>query len=223
MSRRRAPARAKKSRLGSFLVLVGCLGVLGVVFGAGLFVGRGNLRPRSGGAPAAAHAGRESSARRGEPRAPDRASRDPIPSPVLTFYQDLTAPLTAPPPPPPRPRGAKPAGEHGERSGADGGHAEKRATGAAVTDKTPAEIFAGAAGTAKFTVQVGAFNERAQAERLRATLAAAGQDAYIAEREAAGVSRFRVRVGTYASREEAQAAAQRLAAERHVGTYVTAR
>jgi cell division protein FtsN len=78
------------------------------------------------------------------------------------------------------------------------------------------------AGPSRFTVQVGAFRERAPAEALRATLAAHGHDAYIAEGDGDG-GRFRVRVGSYASREEARSAAARIAVERHAATYVTTR
>jgi cell division protein FtsN len=72
-------------------------------------------------------------------------------------------------------------------------------------------------------VQVGSYNERAQADALRARLASAGHEAYVAEGEAGGVMRFRVRIGAFPTAEEARQAAARLASEAHVATYVTTR
>ena len=69
---------------------------------------------------------------------------------------------------------------------------------------------------------MGAYKAREPAEALRARLAAAGHDAYVAEIDGAAV-RFRVRVGAYATREAAQEVAARLAAGRAFSTYVTVR
>jgi cell division protein FtsN len=94
---------------------------------------------------------------------------------------------------------------------------------AAPRPRAGAEARAGAAGpTARFTVQVGAFNARGPAEALRARLGGAGHDAYVAETGGPG-PRYRVRVGSYVSRDTARQVARRLAAERHLATYVTAR
>jgi cell division protein FtsN len=62
---------------------------------------------------------------------------------------------------------------------------------------------------------------RAQAEALRARLAAGGHDAYVAEGEASGVTRYRVRIGAFSTAEEARQAAVRVASQAHVATYVT--
>jgi len=75
----------------------------------------------------------------------------------------------------------------------------------------------------KFTVQVGAFNARGPADALKAKLAAAGHEAYVAEIDQSGSPRYRVRVGSFATRDEARQVAQRLANERHLPTYVTTR
>ena len=75
----------------------------------------------------------------------------------------------------------------------------------------------------RFTVQVGAFRGRAQAEAVRARLAESGQEADVAEGAAGGVTQYRVRVGTFATRAAARDAAARLGAERQLATYVTTR
>src|SRR5206468_1537916 len=76
------------------LVLVGILTVLGATFGVGVYTGR-IWSARA--AVVAAHAPETEPARRG----PGRGGRLPeAPAPQLTFYRELTAPLTAPPPPP---------------------------------------------------------------------------------------------------------------------------
>ncbi len=74
-----------------------------------------------------------------------------------------------------------------------------------------------------FTVQVGAYKAREPAEALRARLATAGHDAYVVETDGSGGVRFRVRVGAYDTREAAQEAAVRIAADRTLSTFVTAR
>jgi cell division protein FtsN len=135
----------------------------------------------------------------------DRPARSVPPAPVLTFYQDLTAPLTpAPLPPRPKPAGAEravpapPLPGRDERGGAMEG--------------------------ARFTIQVGAYRTRDAAEALQARLVASGHEAYIAESEAPdGSIRYRVRVGSFVSQEGARAAAAKLATERQLSTYVTTR
>src|SRR5206468_11255230 len=101
-------------------------------------------------------------------RGADRAARPTEPTPALTFYQDLTAPLTAPPPT----KAAKPAR-------------------AALPEASLPAPSPGA-----FTIQVGAYKTREPAEALRARLAAVGHDAYVAEIDASGSVRYRVRVGS---------------------------
>jgi DedD protein len=76
--------------------------------------------------------------------------------------------------------------------------------------------------TTPYTIQVGAYKNRRQADDSRQQLASAGLDAYVVTLAAQdGVARYRVRVGTYRSREEAAAAAERLRTQRSLTTFVT--
>lgn len=195
---RRAP-----SRLASALFVVGCLGVLGVTFMLGVMAGR--FWPRGPSAPSAT-ATKETPPARGA----DRTARPPEPTPALTFYQDLTAPLTAPPP----------------IKAAQPGRVERSEKNEAAPKPQPATPEApGPAPTpGAFTIQVGAYKAREPAEALRGRLAAAGHDAYVAEIDAAGSVRYRVRVGSFATREAAQRAADKIVAgERALSAFVTAR
>src|SRR5213080_436470 len=81
-------ARGRRSSpTARLLVLVGIVAVLGGTFLAGVYAGR----------IWSARAPDTEPARRG----PGRGGRLPeVPAPQLTFYRELTAPLTAPPPPP---------------------------------------------------------------------------------------------------------------------------
>lgn len=195
--------RAKRPRGsggGTFLVVVGCLAVLGVTFLLGAMVGRfwpslPSFRPAS-----VAKA----------PRERGREARPAETPPTLTFYQELTAPLTAPP----AARPAKPRAEAPKEPAREAPKPEAPKTEKAEAPEPPAP--------GRFTVQVGAYKTREPAEALRARLAAAGHDAYVAETDASGV-RFRVRVGAYPTREAAQQAAARIAADRAFSTFVTAR
>jgi cell division protein FtsN len=131
---------------------------------------------------------------------------------VLTFYRELTAPLTVPTTPPTR-AAAKPEAKSTELEAKPKETAKPR----------PVETVKAAAPDGAFTVQVGAFKTRAQADALRARLAAGGQQAYVSEIEADGATQYRVRVGSFATREAARDAAVRLASERQLATYVTTR
>jgi DedD protein len=73
-----------------------------------------------------------------------------------------------------------------------------------------------------WTVQVGAYKNRRQADDARQHLSAAGLDAYVVTLAAQeGVARYRVRVGTYRTRDEAVAASERLRARHALTTFVT--
>ena len=74
-------------------------------------------------------------------------------------------------------------------------------------------------GSAKFTIQVAAFRDRAAAERMLEQLAARGIEGYL-EGTPAGI--FRVRVGQFESREAARTLAARLESEQFA-TLVTSR
>ena len=199
------PLRGRHGALaGSFLLVLGCLSVLGTAFMLGVVAAHVWPGFPFGVASSAV------SAKTGKDKG-DRSARAPESMPTLTFYQELTAPLTAPPPArPSRParveRTEPPRADTTERS------------------DVPAAGSAPAAGRdGRFAVQVGAYKAREPAEALRARLAAAGHDAYIVEADGPGAARFRVRVGAFATREAAREAAARLAAERSVPTFITKR
>lgn len=225
------------------LLALGCLTVLGVTFTAGIFAGRQwtQVLPSIGARPG--H----------DPRRDTKVGerKPPAPAPVLTFYQELTAPLTAPPPRPkptkPVEPAAKPAqvavksAEAPKATPVSGpAPADRQAvqkigeTDGATTDvarpptansdhAAPSPAIQPAPVTSnRYTVQVGAFKTREQAEAFRTRLATAGHDAYVADLEGTAGARFRVRVGTFTSRDDARHVAERLAAERFA-TYVTLR
>jgi cell division septation protein DedD len=210
--------RRSGSRTGTFLVLVGIVGVLSATFVAGLWTGRnwpvivGN--PRS---PAAVEAPAP------KPRATGERPRPAEPLPALTFYQDLKAPLTAPPPPPKpvKPRPPEPKREETVPKRDVPPHVEAPPAARTAPTLPPATLPPAAGSGPRFTVQVAAYNVKPLAEALRGTLAAAGHDARVVESEA-GV-RYRVQVGTFPTREAAREAAARLAAERSQPTFVTTR
>ena len=199
------------SRTGTFLVLVGIVGVLTATFVAGVWTGRNwPVLVGTPGVPAPLVE---------PPAKPARAAAErPRPAetlPVLTFYHDLKAPLTAPPPVPKPVRAARPPEiKHEEPA---------RPEPAAARPRPDAAVPAAADGTPSFTVQVAAYNVKPLAEALRTTLAAAGHDARVVETDRGGSARYRVQVGIFATREAARAAAARLATERSLPTFVTTR
>ena len=198
-------SRRDPGRIGSAFFALGCLVVFGSVFAAGMYAGRSwpSLMAWVGPRPVAMKA---DSARRA-------AADARPPTPALTFYEELAAPLAP----------ASPAPSPGK--GAVSVVAEAAGSRPAEPAAEPAERRAGALperAAAGYTVQVGAFGARAAADALRARLAASGHDAYVAEGEPPG-ARYRVRVGAYATRDEARLAARRLALERQIATYVTPR
>jgi cell division protein FtsN len=148
------------------------------------------------------------------------ADRAPEPTEKLTFYQTLTEPLDgpgAPPKPEAKPVAVKlpPAAPPAPTSPAPA------ALKAPAPTLPPAPAPASAA-QSPWTIQVGAYKNRRQAEESRQQLAGAGLDAYVVTLAAQeGVARYRVRVGTYRSREEAATAAERLRAQRSLATFVT--
>jgi hypothetical protein len=212
---RRQPT-PRGSRAASFFLLLGCATVLGGTFATGLWAGRHwpGLMPSIGrGAPHGEQEARGGRALPGRPgTGPGTGERG---APVLTFYQELTAPLTSAPPP--KSRGERPRLEaRPERTEAP---RTESATVAPRASSLPPAPPAATSGERKFTIQVGAFKTRDQAEAVRAKLAAAGHDAYIAEVDGTASARYRVRVGAFATRDEARQVAQRITAS----TYVTTR
>src|SRR5262249_7962055 len=162
------------------------------------------------------------------------------PPPVLTLYQEHTAPLPSPPPASkPKPDRSKPFSIKSETTRAappsekDDAQATRAAPAApdhtvpASADRVelpaPTPAAAPEPGTTRYTVQVGAFAQREQAEAIRARPAAAGHDGFVADLDAPAATRFRVRIGSYATRDEARRAAERLTATERLSTYVTLR
>jgi cell division protein FtsN len=204
---RRAP-----SRLASMLFVVGCLGVLGATFMLGVMAGR--FWPRTQPAQSTTAEKESVPARAGDKatRPGDKTARPAETGPALTFYQDLTAPLTAPPPA----KAAKPGRDKSDKpANVEAAKPERAAL---------LEAAAPASSPGAFTIQVGAYKAREPAEALRARLVAAGHDAYVAEIDASGSVKYRVRVGSFATREAAQLAADKIVAgDRKLSAFVTAR
>jgi cell division protein FtsN len=203
------------SRTGTFLVLAGIAGVLTVTFIAGVWTGHNwpvlTGDPKS---PAAAEPAPAASSGR---RAAGERPRPAETLPALTFYHELTAPLTAPPPRPARP--ARPRDVRREEPNKTDGSGPASPAAAA----SGAELPAVGEGSPRFTIQVAAYSARPLAEALRATLSAAGHEARIVETESGSSTRYRVQVGTFVTREAAREAALRLAAERSAPAFVTTR
>jgi cell division septation protein DedD len=82
------------------------------------------------------------------------------------------------------------------------------------------EPVQGDAGEAAFSVQVGSFDDRSQANEQVSRLRAAGFDARVEESDAATRFRFQVRSGHFATREEAARRASQLRAKRLAGETV---
>lgn len=185
-------------RRGGLFVLIGILTILGATFGAGVYAGRIWM------ASSTVKLARVTEADTGR-RAPSRVARLPeTPSPQLTFYHELTAPLTAPPPPP-KPAKAVPPLATRSSTPKPGEQADMIA---ATTTPPPATTT-----LSRFTVQVAAYRVRPQAEALRESLASAGHDARVVEVDAHGPV-YRVQVGEFPTREAARALAARLSGER---------
>jgi cell division protein FtsN len=213
----RGRSRRGGSPIATAIFLVGCLGVLGLTFAFGVVTGRS--WPRSSTPITVVAKGAK------EP------SRSTESAPALTFYQELTAPLSSPPPPakskaprvePPRletPRAEAPRVDKNDKQEA-APKADNVAIAAPAAQAAPAKP---APGQTTFTVQVAAYRAREPADALRAKLAAAGYEAYVVQVDAPGSARYRVRVGSFATRESAQQVADRIVGERSVAAFVTSR
>jgi cell division protein FtsN len=212
--------------------VVGCLAVLGVTFALGVAAARhwpdglpGFRGVRSAATAAPTATAQNEKERRPEARGFDKdRGKTPAEAPVLTFYHELTAPLPSPPPLPARPGAKSEAKPVEAKVGPRPAEASRPAL--AAPPLAEAAFRARTAPSAlepRFTVQVGAFKARSQAEALRARLAQGGQEVSVSEFESGGITQYRVRVGSFATREAAREAATRLADERQVATYVTTR
>ena len=226
---------------GQWIVLGGAVVViLGLTFTLGMLVGRQLARSNLVAlGPSPSEAARRGTAtpasRRGGIAAETMADRVPESTEKLTFYQTLTEPLGATGAPrsdpskpvtvkvsAPEPRPVAPAPPS---TPAPAAPSLPPAAGApALPPATKAPVAAAPAAPNGWTVQVGAFKNRHQAEETRQHLAAAGLDASVVSVSAQdGQPRFRVRVGTYRTREEAVAAAQRLRAQKSLTAFATPR
>ncbi|MCB1845010.1 MAG: SPOR domain-containing protein, partial [Halioglobus sp.] len=74
--------------------------------------------------------------------------------------------------------------------------------------------------TGMWAVQLGSFSNKANAERLAASLRSQGYAAFLSQLSSSGAQLHRVRIGPQKDRESAEAVARRLAAEGHKGQYV---
>jgi len=228
-----APRGRRSSRTARLLVLVGIVAVLGGTFLAGVYAGR---IWSAHAAVVAAHVPDTEPARRG----PGRGGRLPeVPAPQLTFYRELTAPLTAPPPPPrplktvpaPLVTAAPDAQRPGEQAdvlatpagvGRDGATTIPNRPPTSRTEHAAPATTNPATGPGRFTVQVGSYRVRPPAEALRESLASGGHDARVVAADANGPV-YRVQIGEFPTREAARALATRLAGERPVTPFVTSR
>ena len=164
---------------------------------------------------------------------PATPSSLPPPAPVAPV---MAKPVPAPPPAqsvslPPAP--AKPAsGKTTDAKTADAKATDSQITNGKTADGGSAGAISGpphtntsasaAVPSVPYTIQVGAYKNRRQADDLRQQLASASLDAYVVTLAAQeGVARYRVRVGTYRSREEAASAAERLRTQRSLTTFIT--
>lgn len=202
----RGRSRRGGSRIAAVLFLAGCFGVLAVTFMLGVVTGR--FWPRTPSVPLSVVA-----------KGAREPSRPAEPAPALTFYQELTAPLSSPPPPKPSrpPREEPPRAESPRVEKSDKPDATPKA------DAVPAAPAKPAPGQPTFTVQVAAYKAKDPADALRAKLAAAGYEAYVVQVDTPGSARYRVRVGSFAARESAQQIADRIVGERSLPAFVTSR
>jgi len=209
--------------------------ILGLTFALGLLVGRQWARQSAAVIASVTESARKPAAapRRSGIAAETMADRAPESAEKLTFYKTLTEPLDGPgtpakpeakpvsvkipavsplPPAPsftdaPKPAPARPIAEP-----------------PSLPPRPGKTAGSGPAAEGPWTIQVGAYKNRRQADESRRQLASAGLDAYVVALAAQdGAARYRVRVGTYPTREEAASAAERLRTQRSLTTFVTPR
>jgi cell division protein FtsN len=205
---RRGPGTGRFIVLGAVAVIA-----LGSTFAAGIYIGRHGSRPVPG---ADAEPPRKPAGPRRSGLVEPVAERKPDTREPLTFYQTLTAPLAPLPASPRVSTAGKPAA---------GEPASPRPGSEIRPSPTPSQIGPSMGAAAyEWTVQVGVFRDRRQAEGLKRQLAAGGVDAHLVDaRGEDGQVRHKVRVGSFKTRDEAARVAARVASERRVPTYVTLR
>lgn len=217
----------RTTRAGTVLVLIGFASILAITFGTGFYAGR-LTGPRPSGDLVATR-----EARRGLGGGPLTDTAAAADMPDLTFYQELTAPLTAPPPPPKAARRPSPPPAPPPPTPAATAPAEplRTATPAAppsaaipaLPERTARTAPGEPSSTVRYTVQVGAYRAREPAEALRSTLVAAGHAAQVVAIDAPGGVRYRVRVGSFTTREDAREAAAKLTSVGVLSAFVTTR
>ncbi len=152
--------------------------VLVLVFLLGVFVGRSLWAPR----PLPPEL--EVSERPAPQPEPSPTGEEPLPQPELSFYRDLKSPPAQPARPAPvAPRTEAPAPPPPAPT-------ETRPT----TAEAPPPVF---------TVQVGSFRSRADAERFLTRIRRQGVEAQIVEASVAGRTWYRVQAGRFRSRAAA--------------------
>ena len=210
----------------------GVIAVLVLTFALGIAVGR-KWSPHREHDQTAAEPARKQAA----PVARRSGLTDPAPErppqEKLTFYQTLTAPMSAAPipakvsePAKPEPAKPRPAGERvsSDRPGAATPTSSPKPDKSSGSAERPSGARAGEARTGEWAVQVGVFKDRGQAESVRRPLAASGFDAYLAAVAAAdGQTHYKVRMGSFKTREEAAQMAERMRQERSLTAFVTPR
>ena len=225
------PGTGQWLALGAAAILI-----LGLTFALGVLIGRQWARQMPS-AAAAESAKKTASAARRSGLAEAGVERPPEPGGKLTFYQTLTAPLhpgssaskrepghqpEAPPKPTAEPLSAPAPGPPVDEAPP---MVAERAPEPVSPPPPPerSQEKAKPEPPGQWTVQVGAYRARAQAERLQTQLAASGFDAYVTEKGGEGPAQFRVRVGSFKTREEAARLAGRVRAARSLAAFVTAK
>ena len=193
-------------------LLLAAIVILALTFTLGVLVGR-----QWGGRPAeVADGGRKPAALTRRALSEVEAERPREMGEKLTFYQTLTAPLG-------------PTGQSSRARAEERGVAPAPAPAPAPALTAPPSALAAVATPAAaappvmWTVQVGAFRSRQQADGVQRRLAEAGFPAVLSTVALEdGQSRYRVRVGGARSRGEAEQLAQQVRARVSVTTLVTA-
>ncbi|MBI2217881.1 MAG: SPOR domain-containing protein [Candidatus Rokubacteria bacterium] len=247
----RGGKRGGGGRVGAMLVLVGLVGVLGGTFGLGFLTGRHwprvqvmlalarpTARTHTLDVPSPpASSGPKAHSDKAGSSTETTGAREATGPPRLTFYQELTAPLSdimgGPDMAPQTPqRSHAPRGTRGAARAADsvsefvGGvegasnPPERDATRESAESRALDHGARGDGAGQRFMIQVAAYGTPSQAQALRGRLAAKGLDAAVSEVATSSGTRWRVRVGTYTSRDDARAAAERLATQMRVDPMV---
>lgn len=210
----------------------GVVVVLVLTFALGMAVGRKGA-PHREHDQTVAEPGRKPAAPAGRRSGLTDPVPERLPQEKLTFYQTLTAPMSAVPTPatvsvPAKPEPAKPrpAGERvsSDRPVAATPTSPPKPDRLAGQAERPSGPRAGEARAGDWAVQVGVFKDRGQAESVRRPLAASGFDAYlVAVPTPDGQTHYKVRMGSFKTREEAAQMAERVRQERSMTAFVTPR